>query len=89
VNPAKLEKKLADNICESCHTDGNDMLEGNFPFAAGFQPGQPIEKYYSEFFLPKPGSKKWYRGDSTYADRHRMFMFYQAEFYSKSRSCGV
>jgi hypothetical protein len=59
------------------------------PLRAGFQPGQPIEKYYTEFFLPKPGSKKWYKGNSTYEDRHRMFMFYQAEFYSKKRACGV
>ena len=53
------------------------------------EPGQPIEKYYTDFFLPKPGSKKWYKGNSTYEDRHRMFMFYQAEFYSKLRACGV
>jgi len=89
VNPEKIPKRLADNICESCHTDGNDLVDGTFPFAAGFQPGQPIEKYYSDFFLPKPGSKKWYKGNATYEDRHRMFMFYQAEFYSKSRACGV
>lgn len=89
VNPAKLPKRLADNICEACHTDGNDQVDGMFPFAAGFQPGQPIEKYYTDFFLPKPGSKKWYKGNSTYEDRHRMFMFYQAEFYSKLRACGV
>jgi hypothetical protein len=89
VNPAKLEKRLADMICESCHTDGNDKVTGEFPFAAGFQAGKDLTDYYTEFFLPKPGSKKWYRGDMTYEDRHRIFMYYQTEFYSKSRSCGV
>ena len=89
VNPEKIEKQLADMICESCHTDGNDKVTGEFPFAAGFQAGKDLRDYYSDFFLPKPGSKKWYRGDATYEDRHRMWMFYQTEFYSKKRACGV
>jgi hypothetical protein len=89
VNPLKLEKRLADMICEACHTDGNDTGTGEFPFAAGFQPGKDLTEYYSDFFLPKPGSKKWYRGDSTYEDRHRIWKFYETEFYSKKRSCGV
>lgn len=89
VNPARLEKRLADMICEACHTDGNDKVTGEFPFAAGFQPGKDLGDYYTEFFLPKPGSKKWYRGDSTYEDRHRMMKFYETEFYSKKRACGV
>ena len=89
VNPAKLEKRLSDMICEACHTDGNDTGTGEFPFSAGFQPGKSLTDYYSDFFLPKPGSKEWYRGDATYEDRHRMMMFYKTEFYSKKRSCGV
>jgi hypothetical protein len=89
VNPARLEKKLADMICEACHTDGNDRGTGEFPFAAGFQPGRDISEFYTDFFLPKPGSKKWYRGDSTYEDRHRMMKYYETEFYSKKRACGV
>jgi hypothetical protein len=89
VNPALLPKMLADMICESCHTDGNDKVNGEYPFPAGFQPGKDLNDYYTEFFLPKPGSKKWYKGNSTYLDRHRMFKFYQSEFYSKNRACGV
>jgi hypothetical protein len=89
VNPEKLEEPLAAMICQSCHTDGNDKITGEFPFAAGFQAGKDLRDYYSDFFLPKPGSKKWYRGDMTYEDRHRMWMYYQTEFYSKKRACGV
>jgi hypothetical protein len=89
VNPEKLEEPLAAMICQSCHTDGNDKITGEFPFAAGFQAGKDLRDYYTDFFLPKPGSKKWYRGDMTYEDRNRMWMYYQTEFYSKKRACGV
>jgi hypothetical protein len=89
VNPAKIPKDRHDMICESCHTDGMDMIEGIYPFAAGFQPGQHIDQYYTQFFLPKPKSKGWYKGDSTYADRHRMFLFWQTKFYSTIRACDV
>jgi hypothetical protein len=89
VNPAKLPKDRYDMICEACHTDGFDMIEGIYPFSAGFQPGEHIDKYYTQFFLPKPKSKGWYRGDSSYLDRHRMFMFWQSKFYSTIRACEV
>ncbi len=89
VNPAKLPKDRYDMICEACHTDGYDMVEGEYPFSAGFQPGEHIDKYYTQFFLPKPKSKGWYKGDSTYGDRHRMFMFWQTKFYSTIRACEV
>ncbi len=89
VNPTRLTKERYNMICESCHTDGFDMGEGVYPFAAGFQPGEHIDKYYTQFFLPKPKSKGWYKGDSTYDDRHRMFMFWQTKFYSTIRACEV
>lgn len=89
VNPSDLTKERYDMICESCHTDGMDLIEGVYPFAAGFQPGDTIDNYYTKFFLPKPKSKGWYKGDSTYKDRHRMFMFWQSKFYSNQRACEV
>jgi hypothetical protein len=89
VNPAKLPDDRYDMICEACHTDGLDMVEGKYPFSAGFQPGEHIDKYYTQFFLPKPKSEGWYTGGTTYTDRHRMFMFWQSKYYSTIRACEV
>src|SRR5512143_3009886 len=90
VNPAKLSKERRDMICEACHTDGKDIKAGGqFPFPAGFRPGEDIDAYYTNFFAPKPKSKKWYWGTMDYKERHRMFMFWQSKFYSTARACDV
>jgi hypothetical protein len=89
VNPAKLTKDRGDMICESCHTDGKDRKAKTYPFPDGFIPGEDLSDYYTDFFMPKPGSKGWYKGEATYAERHRMFLYWQSKFYSNSRSCEV
>ncbi len=90
VNPAKLTKERRDMICEACHTDGKDTKAGGqFPFPAGFRPGEDIKEYFTEFFTPKPKSNKWYWGTMDYKERHRMFMFWQSKFYSTTRACEV
>jgi hypothetical protein len=90
VNPAKLAKERRDMICEACHTDGKDTKAGGqFPFPAGFRPGEDIKEYFTEFFAPKPKSKKWFWGTMDYKERHRMFMFWQSKFYSTGRACEV
>jgi len=90
VNPAKLPQERRDMICEACHTDGKDKKAGGqFPFPAGFRPGEDLNEYYTEFFPPKPKSKKWYWGTMDYRERHRMFLFWQSKFYSTSRACDV
>lgn len=90
VNPAKIAKDRRDMICEACHTDGKDTRAGGqFPFPAGFRPGENINDYFTEFFAPKPKSKKWYWGTVDYKERHRMFMFWQSKFYSTGRACEV
>jgi hypothetical protein len=89
VNPAKLEKRLADMICEACHTDGDDKLTGKYPFPVGYVAGADLGDYYTEFFMPKPKSQRWFLGDGSYLDRHRMFLFFQSKFYSTTRACEV
>jgi hypothetical protein len=90
VNPAKLTNERRDMICEACHTDGKDTKAGGqFPFPAGFRPGEDIKDYFTEFFAPKPKSKKWYWGTVDYKERHRMFLFWQSKFYSTARACEV
>lgn len=89
VNPAKLSKMRADMICESCHTDGKDRETKTYSFPDGYRAGEDLREYYTDFFMPKPGSKGWYKGESTYLERHRMFLFWQSRFYSTSRSCEV
>ncbi|HEY6073717.1 MAG TPA: multiheme c-type cytochrome [Anaerolineales bacterium] len=90
VNPGKLEKERRDMICESCHTDGKDtQAGGQFPFPALYRPGEDLTRYFSDFFAPKPKSKKWYRGTMDYKERHRMFLFWQSKFYSTARACDI
>ncbi len=90
VQPAKLSKERRDMICEACHTDGKDRKAGGqFPFPAAYRPGENLSDYYTDFFAPKPKSKKWYWGTMDYRERHRMFMFWQSKFYSTARACEV
>jgi hypothetical protein len=89
-NPGKLSKERRDMICEACHTDGTDKKAGGrFPFPAFYRPGDDLTLFFSDFFAPKPGSKKWYRGTMDYRERHRMFLFWQTRFYSTSRICDL
>lgn len=89
INPAKLTKRKADMICEACHTDGKDRASKTYPFPDGYRAGEDLMEYYTDFFMPKPGSQGWYKGESTYEERHKMFLFWQSRFYSTSRSCEV
>jgi hypothetical protein len=90
VNPAKLPKERRDMICEACHTDGKDTKAGGqFPFPARYRPGDDLNDYYTNFFAPKPKSKRWYWGTVDYKERHRMFMFWQSKYYSTARACDV
>jgi hypothetical protein len=89
INPAKLSKVRADMICEACHTDGKDRKTKTYPFPDRFVAGGDLTEYYTDFFVPKPGSKGWYKGESTYLERHRMFLFWQTRFYAHARSCEV
>jgi hypothetical protein len=91
VNPDKLTKELRDMICEQCHTDGDSVNYPGTPFPVGYKPGDDITEYYSAFFMPKPGSKKWYWGTKDYKERHRMFKFWQTQFlyYRLFRTCDV
>ena len=89
VNPRKLDKKYRDMICEACHTDGKDKKTQNFPFPIGYIPGENIDDYFTEFFMPKPKSKGWYWGTMDYSERHRMFMFWANKFYATDRACDV
>lgn len=89
LNPAKLPKMRADMICESCHTDGKDRRTKKYAFPDGYVAGEDLREYFTDFFLPKPGSKGWYRGEANYRERHRMFLFWQSRFYSTSRACEV
>ena len=77
-------------ICEACHTDGKDTKAGGqFPFPALYRPGEDLGEYFTDFFAPKPKSKKWYWGTMDYRERHRMFLYWQSKFYSTARACDV
>jgi len=61
----------------------------SFPFAAEFIPGKDLREFSSDFFMPKPKSKKWYWGTMDFFERKRMYYFFQSKFYSTARACEV
>ena len=74
VNPAVLVESRRDMICESCHTAGHDR-SGNFRYPVGYRPGDDLMRYYRGL-VPKPGQDiSNYKGDNSYEDRHRQFLF--------------
>ncbi len=89
VNPAKLDRDRAMMVCMACHTDGMDKATETYPFPAGYKPGEDLNDYYTEFFMPKPKSKGWYWGTMDFRERKRMWYFFQSKFYSTTRACDV
>lgn len=89
VNPAKLSQDRAMMICMACHTDGMDKATETFPFAVGYVPGKDLGNFLTEFFMPKPNSKRWYWGSMDFKERKRMWYFFQSKFYSSTRACEV
>jgi hypothetical protein len=89
VNPANLDTDRAQMVCMQCHTDGQDTQTETFPFPVNFVPGEDLTEYFSEFFMPKPKSKKWYWGSMDIMERKRMYYFFQSKFYSTNRACEV
>lgn len=89
VNPLNLDRTTAQMICMACHTDGTDTTYNKYPFPVGYVPGDDLSKYSSDFFMPKPKSKKWYWGTMDTMERKRMYYFFQSKFYSTNRACEV
>jgi hypothetical protein len=79
VNPALLVESRRDMICEACHTAGHDR-SGSFRFPVGYRPGDDLTRYYRGL-VPKPGQDTSnYKGDNTYEDRHRQFIYATSRF---------
>ncbi|HWR97324.1 MAG TPA: multiheme c-type cytochrome [Candidatus Methanoperedens sp.] len=75
VNPGILVESRRDMICEACHTAGHDR-SGNFRYPVGYLPGADLMRYYRGL-VPKPGQDVAnYKGDNTYEDRHRQFLYW-------------
>lgn len=78
VNPRRLSQVRRDMICESCHTAGHDST-GEFRFPAGFVPGADLNRHFFGL-TPKPGQDDVsFKGDGSYGDRHRQFLYWQAQ----------
>ncbi len=72
VNPSKLAKERRDMICEACHTDGKDTrYGGQFPFPAGYRPGEDLSDNISPTSSPPSRSRRsgtgerWITGNAT------------------------
>ncbi len=75
INPAVLVESRRDMICEACHTAGHDR-SGHFRYPVGYRPGEDLMRYYRGL-VPKPGQDvSNYKGDNSYEDRHRQFLFW-------------
>jgi hypothetical protein len=89
VNPANLSPDRALMVCMACHTDGMDKATDTYPFAVGYVPGEDLDDYLTQFFMPKPNSKRWYWGSVDFLERKRMWYFFASKYYSTARACEV
>ncbi len=89
VNPANLPPDRAVMVCMACHTDGRDRATEKYPFPVGYKPGDDLADYFTDFFMPKPKSNRWYWGTVDFRERNRMWYFFQSKFYSSTRACEV
>lgn len=58
VNPSKLDARLRDSICISCHLEGDISVERAGHSALDFKPGDPISDYLAYFVYSGQGATK-------------------------------
>ena len=54
VNPAKLEARARDSICEQCHLAGEVRIPNPGKSMADFQPGQRLEDAFTIYVAAQP-----------------------------------
>ncbi len=52
VNPARLEPRLRDAVCEQCHLQGQQRVERMGRSLFEYRPGLPLELFVAVFVLP-------------------------------------
>jgi len=60
VNPAKLSKGMAVQICGSCHNRGKSTKEKGVEWAIGYEPGFPLDAYFTSTSLAAGDKKHFY-----------------------------
>jgi tetratricopeptide (TPR) repeat protein len=58
VNPARLDARLRDSVCISCHLEGDISVERAGHSALDFKPGDPISDYLAYFVYSGQGATK-------------------------------
>jgi tetratricopeptide (TPR) repeat protein len=58
VNPSKLDARLRDSVCISCHLEGDISVERAEHSALDFKPGDPISDYLAYFVYSGQGATK-------------------------------
>ena len=58
VNPSKLDARLRDSVCISCHLEGDISVERAGHSALDFKPGDPISDYLAYFVYSGQGATK-------------------------------
>ncbi|MGE5193125.1 MAG: cytochrome c3 family protein [Deltaproteobacteria bacterium] len=54
VNPRRLTRKLAEDVCRQCHLQGDIHVPAGGGHAEDYRPGEPLEKYRQEYRIRKP-----------------------------------
>jgi len=84
VNPGRLPKESAEEICASCHVRGKD-LSGDYFFPIGWTPGDNLAKY----LVPIEKGE----GESNHDSIHRLWDKWKADREAQARSrcevCGI
>jgi hypothetical protein len=58
VNPSRLDARLRDSVCISCHLEGDISVERAGHSALDFKPGDPISDYLAYFVYSGQGATK-------------------------------
>ena len=54
VNPRRLQRQLADAVCQQCHLQGDIQIGGRRARATDFRPGKPLEKFATIYRVRRP-----------------------------------
>ncbi len=87
VNPAKLSKGMAVQICGSCHNRGKSTKEEGVAWAVGYEPGFPLDAYFKSTSLAAGDKKHFYPNGFSSGHRQQYIDWKNSQHYKNAVTC--
>jgi len=87
INPAKLTRGVAVQICGSCHNRGKSTKVKGAGWPVGYMPGKALESYYKSVSFAGGNVKKLYSNEFSKGHHQQYIDWKQSEHYRAGVTC--